>query len=196
MSNHRRARFYAGKHDDRISSFVLGEYRDETRKGRDLKGGATCISHYYTGSFASEAKGDGGEFGNERKLLFRYRNRKSNVRHFDHGIATGDAGRAECVSCQDVCALSAKIRKGDASAMRSITYGIVEEKYALCGVSRISYGIAAYADAEQDGTATILAAVSDITSDRKKLEELVGRCNQAQLSVLHLSDVVEDFLAG
>ena len=80
--------------------------------------------------------------------------------------------------------------------MRSITYGIVEEKYALYGVSRVSYGIAAYADAEQDGTATILAAVSDITSDRKKLEELVGRCNQAQLSVQHFSDVVEDFLGG
>ena len=80
--------------------------------------------------------------------------------------------------------------------MRSITYGIVEENYALRGVSRVSYGIAAYADVEQDGTATILAAVSDITSDRKKLEELVYRCNQAQLSVLHLSDVVEDFLAG
>ena len=80
--------------------------------------------------------------------------------------------------------------------MTSITYGIVEEKYALRGISRISYGIAAYANAEQDGTATVRASVSDITTDKETLEALVFQCNQAQLSVLHLKDIVEDFLAG
>ena len=79
--------------------------------------------------------------------------------------------------------------------MKSVTYGIVEEKYVLHNQDRIAYGIAAYADAERDGTATVLASVSDITSDKQKLEKLVFYCNQLGLSELHLRDVVEDFLA-
>ena len=80
--------------------------------------------------------------------------------------------------------------------MKSVTYGIVKERYALRGTSRISYGIAAYADVDSDGTATVLVSVNDITSDKKKLEKLVFYCNQLGLSELHLKDVVEDFLAG
>ncbi|MBE6630737.1 MAG: hypothetical protein E7624_07820 [Ruminococcaceae bacterium] len=79
--------------------------------------------------------------------------------------------------------------------MKSVTYGIVEEKYALHGQNRVAYGIAAYAEAEQNGTATVLASVNDITSDKQKLEKLVFCCNQLGLSELHLKDVVEDFLA-
>lgn len=79
--------------------------------------------------------------------------------------------------------------------MKGVTYGILEEKYVLHNQDRIAYGIAAYADAERDGTATVLASVNDITSDKQKLEKLVFYCNQLGLSELHLRDVVEDFLA-
>lgn len=79
--------------------------------------------------------------------------------------------------------------------MKGITYGIVEERYVLRGRNRLAYGIAAYADAETDGTATVLASFNDVTSDKQKLEELVFYCNQLGLSELHLKDVVEDFLA-
>ncbi len=77
-----------------------------------------------------------------------------------------------------------------------ITYGITEETYSLGNTSRVSYGIAAYADADEDGTATIVASVRDITANRQALAELVSLCNSLELSTIHLMDVVEDFLAS
>lgn len=79
--------------------------------------------------------------------------------------------------------------------MSRITYGLVEERYALNGHERTSYGITIYADAEIDGTATVIASVHDITSDKPRLSALVQRCNLLKLSPIHLEDVVEDFLA-
>ncbi|MBR2908223.1 MAG: hypothetical protein IKJ04_08180 [Clostridia bacterium] len=78
--------------------------------------------------------------------------------------------------------------------MSSITYGITEEIYSLNGKSRRAYGIAAYADAEQDGTATIIAAVRDVTADKQRLAALVQKCNLLEVSPIHLDDVIEDFL--
>lgn len=80
--------------------------------------------------------------------------------------------------------------------MTSITYGLTEEIYYLENTSRTSYGIAAYADAEKDGTVTIVTAVYDITDDKQALSELVSRCNRLKLSTVHLNDVVEDFLVN
>lgn len=79
--------------------------------------------------------------------------------------------------------------------MMNVTYAVAEEKYALGKEKRTSYGIVAYANAEQDGTATIVASVRDITSDKKRLKKLVDDCNRLKLSTVHLPDVVEDFLS-
>ncbi len=78
----------------------------------------------------------------------------------------------------------------------AITYGITEEIYSLGGMTRVAYGIAVYTDAEQDGTASILLSVPDITSDRDKLWELIQKCNRLALSPVHLYDVIDDFLAN
>ncbi len=77
----------------------------------------------------------------------------------------------------------------------SVTYGITEEHYTLENTVRCSYGIAAYVDADIDGTATILLSIRDISSDREKLSQLVRECNRSKLSVVHLGDVVDDFLS-
>lgn len=80
--------------------------------------------------------------------------------------------------------------------MINVIYGVTEEFYC-CGVSfRTSYGIAAYADANEDGTTTAVAAVHDITADKQTLSELVSQCNRLELSLIHLDDVIEDFLAN
>ena len=79
--------------------------------------------------------------------------------------------------------------------MKTIVYGVVEESYCLNGTVRKSFGIAAYADPEANGTAIILASVSDISADKKKIEALARRATFLQLSPLHLKDVIEDFLA-
>ena len=79
--------------------------------------------------------------------------------------------------------------------MNNITYGISKEIYSLGGNIRESYGIVAYANTELDGTATIIASVKDITSDKKRLQNLVDKCNELNLSLAHFNDIVEDFLA-
>ena len=80
--------------------------------------------------------------------------------------------------------------------MMNITYGVTEEIYSLGHSFRTSYGIAAYADSAEDGTATIVASVHDVTADKQSLDELASLCNRLELSTIHLNDVVEDFLAS
>ena len=79
--------------------------------------------------------------------------------------------------------------------MKNYIYGISEEKYALGNASRTSYGIVAYADSEKNGTASIVASVNDITDDKDKLSAFADACNRCGLSLVHLPDAVEDFLA-
>ena len=78
----------------------------------------------------------------------------------------------------------------------SIRFGLIQELYVLDGTNRVSYGIAAFADAKTNGSATIVDAVRDITSNREKLAALIRRCNRLRLSDIHLHDVIEDFLAS
>ena len=79
--------------------------------------------------------------------------------------------------------------------MINVTYAVTAEKYALGEEKRTSYGIVAYANAEQDGTAPLVASVRDITFDKQRLIKLVDDCNRLELSTVHLPDVVEDFLS-
>ena len=78
--------------------------------------------------------------------------------------------------------------------MKNITYAVSEERYAFGNEMRTSYGIVAYSNADQDGSKTIVASVRDVTCDKAELTKLVNDCNRLELSTVHLSDVVEDFL--
>ena len=78
----------------------------------------------------------------------------------------------------------------------SITYGVVKEIYALGSEKRSAYGLVAYYDAEEDGTATIVASAHDLSDDEAAVEMLAERCNDGDLSLVHFDDVIEDFLAG
>ena len=78
--------------------------------------------------------------------------------------------------------------------MKNITYAVSEERYTFGNETRTSYGIVAYSNANQDGSKTIVASVRDVTSDKTGLIKLVNDCNRLELSTVHLSDVVEDFL--
>lgn len=79
--------------------------------------------------------------------------------------------------------------------MMNVTYGVTEEIYSFRVSSRISYGIAAYAVAEENGTATAVASVHDVTDEKQALAELVSLCNRLELSTVHQMDVVVGFLA-
>ena len=81
--------------------------------------------------------------------------------------------------------------------MSEITYVLVEEKYVSSKKdARTSYGIAACSNIDTDGTATIVSSVRDITNDKRSICALIQRCNDLHLSVIHLKDVIEDFLAS
>lgn len=77
-----------------------------------------------------------------------------------------------------------------------VIYGVREEIYRIGGRVRRGYGIVAYAPLDEDTGLTVVAAVSDVTSDEEKLLDLVGLCNDLALDPRHLHDVVEDFLCG
>ena len=78
--------------------------------------------------------------------------------------------------------------------MTEVTYGVTEEIYSLGEECRVSYGVACYAATEQDGTACVVLSVHDICADKKKLTDLVEKCNRLKLSHVHLKDVIDDFL--
>lgn len=80
--------------------------------------------------------------------------------------------------------------------MKNITYGIIDEVYSVEADSRVAYGIAAYANVDGNSTATIVASVHDITTDRNSLEDLVLKCNRLELSLIHMNDAIEDFLTS
>ena len=76
-----------------------------------------------------------------------------------------------------------------------VTYGIIEETYLLNQKSRTSYGIAAYDNTDILETTSIVDSVHDITTNKERLLKLIRDCNRLNLSMLHLREVVEDFLA-
>ena len=78
--------------------------------------------------------------------------------------------------------------------MSTVTYGVVAEKYLLGSQIRNAYGIVAYANADEDGTATVVASAHDITHDRYRAAQLADKCNRGNLSLCHFDDVIEDFL--
>ncbi|MBO5966927.1 MAG: hypothetical protein J6S14_00335 [Clostridia bacterium] len=57
-----------------------------------------------------------------------------------------------------------------------------------------TYGIAAYSKDQSNGETICLSFIKDITTDKDKLSKLVQNCNSCHLALLHLKDVIEDFL--
>jgi len=72
----------------------------------------------------------------------------------------------------------------------------MECRYVLleCTIgSRIGYGIAAVYDC--DDCTVVLQSFTDVCTDKNAVQMLVERCNALELSLCHLPDVVDDFLA-
>ena len=74
--------------------------------------------------------------------------------------------------------------------MTSCIYGVVRETYELGEQRRLSFGIACYANPEEN--VAIVASVCDISVDYDSVHRLADLCNRLAVSPLHLRDVVED----
>ncbi len=78
----------------------------------------------------------------------------------------------------------------------SVCYQIMKELYQDEDHSYITYGIAVYAISKQTKEATPLSVIHDITTDEQRLLSLIEQCNALELSLIHLPNVIEDFLLG
>lgn len=73
-----------------------------------------------------------------------------------------------------------------------VKYEVIEEHLLIDGREGVTYGIRAY----REGDVRLpLAEIRDITLDSQELLCFVELCNSLGLSLLHLTDVIEDFLA-
>lgn len=66
-----------------------------------------------------------------------------------------------------------------------IMYKLISKKYCIENTSYIGYGIAMV-----DETVRI----EDISTEKCKVEKLIGSCNDFDVSPIHLNDIVIDFL--
>ena len=71
-------------------------------------------------------------------------------------------------------------------------YIVVQNIHEFCNYSQISFGMA-YVEQDEFSN-VVLQSISNITSDRKHIENLVDLCNKCKLDPVHMADVVEDFL--
>ena len=76
-----------------------------------------------------------------------------------------------------------------------VTYGLTEEFYSFGDSNRVSFGIAVYSNAVEEGTVTIIASARDISGNKNRISDLIEQCNRLNLNIVHLYDVIEDFLA-
>lgn len=75
-----------------------------------------------------------------------------------------------------------------------VTYKMMRETLNCAEIgSYTAYGIAAYKLA--DGEATLIKFISDVFLNENDAESFVKKCNELKLDIIHLCDVIEDFIA-
>ena len=71
-------------------------------------------------------------------------------------------------------------------------YIIVSSTYYNADKCRTAFGIAAII--EGDEYLTVVEEYSDLTDQRELIKQLVDKCNESELELIHLKGVVEDFM--
>jgi len=72
-------------------------------------------------------------------------------------------------------------------------YLMIRETYTDGGQTRTGYGIAVVS--EYDGCTMVTESFMDLCPDMAPVKRLVKLCNELKLDAMHLSEVVDDFLA-
>ena len=72
-------------------------------------------------------------------------------------------------------------------------YTVVQETYMDETAPRTAYGIAAVQT--DDNCLVVMHSIADVCVEPAPLHQLVQCCNQLNLDLIHLQDVVDDFLA-
>ena len=69
----------------------------------------------------------------------------------------------------------------------NVKYGVIKEEYSE--INKTLYGIFAY-----NKSGEILKEIHSCSKDLNMIEKLADECTKGELDVVHLEDIVEDFL--
>lgn len=75
-----------------------------------------------------------------------------------------------------------------------IHYITVQQEYGEGALKKTDYGIAAVT--EEDGCVVVIQSFTAVTSDKLRIRKLVQLCNELELDIIHLEEVIDDFLTG
>lgn len=75
-----------------------------------------------------------------------------------------------------------------------IVYKLIERTQTEIPTAPTYYGIGAYRYDKKEKAYIALREIHGITDDKDKLLELVQACNECKLYLVHMDDVVADFL--
>jgi len=75
-----------------------------------------------------------------------------------------------------------------------VHYIIIQQEYGEEALRKTDYGIAAVT--EEDGCVVVLQSFTAVTSDKPRIRKLVHLCNELELDIIHLEEVIDDFLTG
>lgn len=72
----------------------------------------------------------------------------------------------------------------------------MEVTYEMTCATMYDHEIGAYTSYEMSASkdGKIIRSIPDISVNRNALEELVRKCNESNLAIVHMQDVVEDWL--
>lgn len=73
-----------------------------------------------------------------------------------------------------------------------VKYIMTKNTYSDNETERVGYGIAAVK--KERGNQTVVQVYNDMSAEYEKVKGLVRLCNKGRLSLIHLPDVVEDFI--
>jgi len=71
-------------------------------------------------------------------------------------------------------------------------YIMLQQKYGEGALRKTEYGIAAVT--ESDDCMIVLRLFTALTTDKSRIQKLVNLCNQLNLDLIHIEEVIEDFL--
>lgn len=80
------------------------------------------------------------------------------------------------------------------STITQYEYRITQAQYTIEGCTYTVYGLSVYRRDADNVSVLPVREIPNISLSRARTAELADRCNRLQPSLLHLDDILEDFL--
>ena len=80
------------------------------------------------------------------------------------------------------------------STITQYEYRVTQSRHTIEGCTYTVYGMSIYQRDRADQPALLVREVPNISLSQARVAELVANCNRLQPSLIHLDDIVEDYL--